>query len=77
MNCPFCNKEIPKGILSADGRSTVRWKEGDKKMGVFEGIGGIGIVTAAKQKHSWCAFTIEAYFCRECKKMIFDTDVTK
>ncbi|MBE6901283.1 MAG: hypothetical protein E7478_02305 [Ruminococcaceae bacterium] len=75
MICPFCDKEMLKGTMSGDGRTRIRWKEGDKPMGIFEGIGGIGLVTAAK--YTWGAFAIKTYFCRKCKKMIIDTDVTK
>ena len=75
MTCPFCGGEMEKGILSGDGRSKVSWKQGDRKTGVTDRIAGIGTVTAAR--YTLTAFTIEAFFCRRCKKMIFDTDVTK
>ena len=75
MTCPFCGSEMEKGILSGDGRSSVTWKQGDQKTGVMDRIAGIGTVTAAR--HTLTAFMIEAFFCRRCKKMIFDTDVTE
>ncbi len=74
MVCPFCGKEMEKGILSGDGRSAVRWKAGDKKAGFSDTIADQGRVTAAK--HTIAAFTIEADYCSECHKMIFDTEVT-
>ncbi len=75
MNCPYCGKEMEKGILSGDGRSNVTWNPGNKKSGGFDRFLGIGKVTAAK--HSLTLFFIEAYYCSECRKMIFDTDITK
>ena len=75
MICPFCGKEMRKGILSGDGRSAVTWKEGDRKAPLMERIVGTGTVTAAK--HTLTTFTIESYFCADCRKMLFDTDVTK
>ncbi len=75
MNCPFCGKEMLKGILSGDGRSAVSWKQGDSKAGLMDRIVGSGMVTAAKR--SLATFTIESFFCPDCRKMIFDTDVTK
>ena len=75
MTCPFCGGEMETGILSGDGRSKVSWKQGDRKTGVTDRIAGIGTVTAAR--YTLTAFTIEALYCRRCKKMIFDTDVTK
>lgn len=74
MECPFCGKEMSKGILSGDGRSAVRWNAGDKKAGFMDTLNGSGVITAAK--HSLATFTIEAYYCTSCKKMIFDTDIT-
>ena len=75
MICPFCFKEMKKGILSGDGRSAVRWKSGDKKAGFSDTLVDSGRVTAAK--HTIATFTIESYYCSICKKMIFDTEVTQ
>lgn len=73
MKCPYCGKEMQKGILSGDGRSNVTWKAGDKKTGEFDRFIGIGKITAAK--HTLTTFTIEAEYCIYCKKMIFDTEI--
>lgn len=75
MNCPFCGKEMLTGILSGDGRSPVTWKQGSRKAGWIDQIVGSGTVTAAKR--NLATFTIESSFCPDCRKMIFDTDVTK
>lgn len=74
MICPFCGKEMKKGILSGDGRCAVRWKSGDKKANFTDTLVDSGRVTAAK--HTFAYFTIESYYCSVCKKMIFDTEVT-
>ncbi len=71
--CPYCGQEMQKGILSGDGRSAVTFKPGEKKTGWFDRFLSIGAVTAAK--HTLAAFTIDAYYCGSCKKMIFDTDI--
>ena len=73
MTCPFCKKEMQHGILSGDGRSNVTFKAGDKKTGGFDRFIGIGKVTAAK--HGPATFAIDANYCPDCKKMIFDTDI--
>ena len=64
MICPFCGKEMKKGILSGDGRSAVRWKSGDKKAGFSDTLVDSGRVTAAK--HTIAYFTIESYYCSVC-----------
>ena len=74
MICPFCSNEMEKGVLSGDGRSPVVWKKGDRKDGLMDKITGTGTVTAARR--TLASFTIEAFFCRGCRKMVFDTDVT-
>ena len=74
MNCPFCKKEMRKGILSGDGRTPVTWKQGNRKTGLMNKLTGVGTVTAAKR--NLVAFTIDACYCPDCHKMIFDTDVT-
>ena len=68
MICPFCGKEMEKGILSGDGRCAVIWKSGDKKANFTDTLVDSGRVTAAK--HTIAYFTIEAYYCSVCKKMI-------
>ncbi len=75
MICPFCGKEMLKGILSGDGRTPVTWKQGDRKSGFMDRIVGAGTVTAAKR--NLVSFTIEARYCPDCRRMIFDTDVTR
>ena len=75
MVCPFCGKEMSKGILSGNGKSTVRWKIGDKKADFYDTLSDSGRITAAKYR--LLVFTIEAYYCSSCKKMIFDTDITE
>ena len=75
MKCPYCGAEMLEGILSGDGRSPVTWKQGDRKAGLMDRITGTGTVTAAKR--NLVTFTIEAAYCPDCGKMIFDTGVTK
>ena len=47
MLCPYCNKEMIDGNLSCDGRSSLIFSPGDKRMPFFEMIGGTGRLTAA------------------------------
>ena len=75
VTCPFCGKQMEAGILSGDGRSPVTWKQGNKKAGLMDIISGAGTVTAAKR--TLTAFTIETRYCPDCRRMIFETDVTK
>ncbi len=73
MKCPYCEKEMKKGILYGDGRSKVHWNEGDKKLPALEGLVGKGCLTAVK--YSLATFTIESYYCKSCKKMMIETEI--
>ncbi len=75
MICPFCRKQMNAGILSGDGRCPVTWKQGEKKAGIMDKVAGTGTVTAAKR--TLTSFTIETWYCPDCHRMIFDTDVTQ
>ena len=75
MECPYCKKEMKKGILSGDARQGIAWKEGDKRASMLDRMGGAHRLTAAKSNLS--TFKIEAHFCADCKKMIIDTDVAR
>lgn len=73
MICPFCGKEMKRGIMSGDGRSRIFWKAGDRKAKAAERLVGVGEVSAAKYRLG--TFTMETYYCEVCRKMIFDTDI--
>lgn len=75
MICPFCGKEMRKGILSGDGRSFLVWKPEGEKLSWADRLVGKGRVTAASYKLG--ALKLETFFCDSCRKMIFDTDVGK
>ena len=76
MLCPYCNQEMTDGNLSGDGRSSLIFSPGDKRLPFFELIGGTGRLTAA-QDNVWTYSKVKANFCRPCKKIIIDTDVVK
>ena len=73
MNCPFCEKEMTKGTLSGDGRTKVRWDADGEKIGLFDKM-FIGLVDA---EYTFTKFRIKSFYCENCKKMIFDTNLSK
>ncbi len=75
MKCPYCNQEMQKGILSGDGRSRVYWKAGDEKANFMDKLSGKGKIRGIK--YTLAAFIIHANYCADCKKMIFETDISK
>ena len=72
MICPYCGKEMQKGILAGDVRS-LAWKEGEKGPGAVDFIAGIGRLSAAKTKLTW--MRLESHYCKSCQKLIIDTDI--
>ncbi|MBD5128823.1 MAG: hypothetical protein HDT43_02700 [Ruminococcaceae bacterium] len=69
MNCPYCDKEMQKGIIIANAKWNVVWKAVDEH----------GIVNDEnKVKLSKFAFfgpyEIEAFYCGGCQKMIIDME---
>ena len=76
MICPYCNKEMIDGNLSCDGRASLLFSPGDKRMPFLDQIGGAGRLTAA-QGGGWSRIQVKANFCRDCRKIIIDTDVVK
>ncbi|MDO5151389.1 MAG: PF20097 family protein [Oscillospiraceae bacterium] len=73
MKCPYCNKEMIKGVVSGDGRSTVIFSEGIKPTKLLDRLDGSGALIP--QKRTLSRFLIDACFCKDCKKLIIDTDV--
>ena len=74
MKCPFCNKEMIRGIMSGDGRSKVYWEADGEKVGVLEKICGKAMIDA---EYTLTKFKIHTEYCVDCKKMIFDTGISK
>ena len=74
MLCPYCNNEMQHGEIFGDARGGMRFREDGKKLGFFEMLAGAGRITAVK---GWAQNIIPADFCRQCKKMIIETDITK
>lgn len=74
MKCPYCSKEMTKGVISGDGRSKIFWEPENKKLDMLDRFCGIGMIDA---KYSFGKFTIQADYCEACKKMIFSTGVSK
>lgn len=70
-----CDQEMQGGIISGSGRSGVYWKKGDKKANFMDILSGTGLIKAAK--YTLLSFTIEANYCETCKKVIFETDISK
>ena len=73
MKCPFCEKEMRKGILSSNDRCKIFWEPENEKLGIMDRMFGKGIVEA---DYSLAKFKIQADYCEACKKMIFSTDIS-
>ena len=73
MKCPYCEKEMQKGIISSNDRSKLFWEPENEKLGVMDKIVGKGIIDA---DYSLAKFKIKADYCKACKKMIFNTNIS-
>ena len=74
MKCPFCNNEMVSGVMSGDGRRQILWQPNDEKLGFMDRLVGKGALDA---KYKMAKFEINTEYCSSCKKMIFDTDISK
>lgn len=75
MLCPYCNNEMQHGDITADPRGGMFFlKEGEKRS-IGDALGGVGRIEAAKG--GWSKLKLPADYCPTCKKMIFDTEITK
>ncbi len=73
MICPYCSKEMKKGVITGDGRSKVFWEPENEKLDMLDKLIGKGMIDA---KYSLSKFRIEADYCESCKKMIFSTNIS-
>ena len=75
MLCPYCQNEMQHGELSYDRRSPMYFQADGQKLSFFDQLAGTGLVEASKG--TWMARPLPADYCPKCKKMIFETEVSK
>ncbi len=75
MECPYCKQEMKRGFLKGDGRSKVRWQEEGKKNSLADKLAGAGLPEVAK--YSLGAFQLPGEYCKRCKKLIIDTEISE
>lgn len=73
MKCPFCGKETVSGQITGDGRSQVHFEPNGKKINALDKALGVGIIDVKYSKMR--KFSIDADYCPDCRKMMFDTEV--
>lgn len=77
MKCPFCGGDMQPGIIKYNSNMPLRWiPENTPKSGLdrfWDVLGGIGILTAGQRSKG----KLKSDFCPACKRMIFETDITK
>lgn len=69
MNCPYCGKEMEKGLI--ESQHEINWKSGEKRK-----IFGASFFHKDSVILSELSFTkgsaVVAYLCRNCKKVLID-----
>ncbi|MDD4112737.1 MAG: PF20097 family protein [Herbinix sp.] len=64
--CPYCNKEMQKGIIHSD-RYSLKWIPESKDKGAI-----IAPFIKGKKLTNINKSYLEVYYCIDCKKMIFE-----
>ena len=69
MICPYCGKEMEKGLIQSP--QEIAWLKGDKKhmfgrAGLHEGSVVLSRLSVMKGS------AVTAYLCRDCKKVLID-----
>ncbi len=70
MNCPYCQKEMESGVIQSPHeiawtRKKRRYPHNTRLFPLPEG----SVVLADR---SWAGSTVEAYYCRHCRKIVID-----
>ena len=75
MICPYCKNEMQHGEITVDRRSPIIFRQEGVKRTLGDMFWGVGRVQAGLG-NGWKQ-GIPADYCPQCKKMIFDTEITK
>lgn len=73
MECPYCRQKMERGYLDGDGRRSVRWHEEGKKLSISDKLAGTGVVA----KPSFGLFRIPGAYCKKCRKLVIDVEITE
>ena len=67
MNCPYCNKEMKKGVIEAKSRPI--WTTRNK-FTIFKRNDEIALSNFSDTEYS------AAYYCENCRKIVIDLNET-
>ena len=67
MNCPYCNKEMKKGVIDAKSRPI--WTTRNKAT-IFKRKDEVALCNWDATEYS------AAYYCEECRKIVVDLNET-
>ncbi|NFV13968.1 hypothetical protein FDG09_13945 [Clostridium sporogenes] len=77
MNCPYCNKEMLKGVIEGSGVASLRWIEQTEERGFFYRL-EINLdkenIIAKGHNNRLKKTTVECYNCKSCNKIIIDLE---
>ena len=69
MICPYCGKEMEKGLIQSP--QEIAWLKGDKKHMFGRAVWHEGSVVLS-QLSVMKGSAVTAYLCRDCKKVLID-----
>jgi hypothetical protein len=70
--CPYCQREMKKGDVECDSRSSLRWVEEGKKRSIISKMRDKDCIVLAKRDLIANSIKIDANYCEICKKVIID-----
>ena len=76
MECPYCKKEMTKGYLYGE-MCELQWLPSDRKPSFpnsrYKIMGSLGLKSSPHSSRA----CVKAYKCKECNKLIIDTNDTE
>jgi hypothetical protein len=76
MKCPYCGGEMQHGEIFGDGRMKVCWvPENRYNISIMDKLLSADMHRLKNVTYK-SGFWIQADYCKACKKMIFETDIT-
>ena len=76
MKCPYCDNEMQRGELCGDSRSRVSWIPENPYNKTYMDKVFSADIHRVKNVTYRAMFWIPADYCKQCGKMIIETDIT-
>ncbi|MGE5627908.1 MAG: PF20097 family protein [Solirubrobacterales bacterium] len=71
IQCPYCGRDMKKGLIQADGQHAMLWVEADKKRSLSSQMNNSDCILLQQETFFYKA-SVDADYCDNCDKIVIE-----